>query len=86
MLLYQVISSLKYLVKTSIEGIIKTLILINSKKTFIKLTGETYFLAKNVDDAYDSSFQETEKIINKHIRFEKVSKQKLKGTNKKAMD
>ena len=34
------------LVKTSIEGIIKSLILINLKKTLIKLTGQTYFLTK----------------------------------------
>ena len=44
--LYQVIGTPKYLVKTSIEGIIKTLILVNLRKTLIKLTGQTYFLTK----------------------------------------
>ena len=56
------------------------------KEDFHKINWRNLFSGKNVDDAYDSSFQETEKIINKHIRFDKVSKQKLKGTNKKATD
>ena len=33
---------------------------------------------KNIDDAYDSFLEETEKLINKHFLFEKVSKRKLK--------
>ena len=33
---------------------------------------------KNVDDAYDSFPEETEKLINKHFPLEKVSKRKLK--------
>ena len=48
------------------------------KEDFNKINWTNLFSDKNVDDAYDSFLDETEKIINKHISLKKVSKLKLK--------
>ena len=48
------------------------------KEDFNKINWRNLFSDKNVDDAYDSFLDKTEKIINKHIPLEQVSKQKLK--------
>ena len=48
------------------------------KKDFNKINWTNIFADKNVDDAYDSFLEETEKILNKHIPLEKVSNRQLK--------
>ena len=48
------------------------------KEEFGRINWTNLFLDKNVDDAYDSFLEETEKLINKHFPLEKVSKRKLK--------
>ena len=48
------------------------------KEEFGRINWTNLFLDKNVDDAYDSFLEETEKLINKHFSLEKVSKMKLK--------
>ena len=47
------------------------------KEDFNKINW-TKFSDKNVDDAFDSFLDETEKVINKQIPLEKVSQRKLK--------
>ena len=50
----------------------------NFKDEFGRINWANLFLDKNIDDAYDSFLEETEKLINKHFPLEKVSKRKLK--------
>ena len=48
------------------------------KEEFGRINWTNLFLDKNVDNAYGSFLEETEKLINKHFPLEKVSKRKLK--------
>ena len=50
----------------------------NFKDEFGRINWGNLFLDKNIDDAYDSFLEETEKLINKHFPLAKVSKRKLK--------
>ena len=53
------------------------------KNEFNNINWTNLFSDKNVDEAYDSFLDETEKRINKHIPLGKVSKRKLKERIKK---
>ena len=48
------------------------------KEDFNKINWINLLTGKGVDDAYDTFLEETEKLIDKHIPLEKVSKRKLK--------
>ena len=55
---------------------------IKFKEDFNKIGWENLFAVDNVDTAYDLFLEEIQKLIDKHIPFEKVSKRKLKQQNR----
>ena len=53
------------------------------KEDFNKINWTNLFSVDNIDTAYDSFLDQVEKLIDKHIPIEKISKRKLKQQNKK---
>ena len=57
---------------------------IKFKEDFNKISWENLFAVDNVDTAYDLFLEEIQKLIDKHIPYEKVSKRKLKQQNRQS--
>ena len=55
---------------------------IKFKEDFNKISWENLLAVDNVDTAYDLFLEKIQKLIDKHIPFEKVSKRKLKQQNR----
>ena len=53
------------------------------KEDFNKINWTNLFSVDNIDTAYDSFLDQVEKLIDKHIPIEKISKRKLKQQSKK---